>query len=70
MRQYPWEGRERPRETFVKSDCIGYIGFGFAIVLIGWLTRWFNSSFGWLFVAYGLGYFFGADAAFKRVEQD
>jgi hypothetical protein len=67
---YPLVGREKPRETFVQSDGTTDIVFGLLIVLVGWLTKEFAPSFGLLFVAYGLGYYKGADAAFRRVEQD
>jgi hypothetical protein len=66
---YPWEGKETPKETFVKSGGFGYIAFGVVFVLTGWLTKAFTSSYGWLFVAYGAGYYAGAEAAFKRVGQ-
>jgi hypothetical protein len=69
MSRYPWEGKERSRELSVKSGCVPYIVLGLVITLAGWLTKEFNPSFGWLFVAYGLGYYFGADAAFERIEQ-
>ena len=68
-RSYHWEGKEPPSETFIKSSGFGYVAFGLLIVLVGWLTKSFSPSFGLLFVAYGLGYYAGAEAAFRRVEQ-
>jgi hypothetical protein len=71
MRQsYPWESKEARREGLVKFGGFGYVAFGLLLTLVGWLTKEFSPSFGWLFVAYGLGYYFGADAAFRRVEQN
>ena len=68
-RSYPWEGKEAPRETFVKSSAFGYIAFGLLFSVVGWLTKSFAPFYGGLFVAFGLGYYAGAGAAFRRIEQ-
>jgi hypothetical protein len=71
MRQsYPWEGKQSRRAIFVKYNAVGYIAFGLLFLLVGWLTSRFTASYGWLFVAYGFGYYFGASGAFRRVEQN
>jgi hypothetical protein len=69
MRQsYPWEGKQWRMENSVKSNAFGYIAFGLLFLLIGWFTNRYV-SYGWLFVAYGFGYYAGAGAAFRRVNQ-